>query len=372
MRVLITTDTVGGVWSYTTTLAHALADRFDSQVLIVAIGPLPAADQCATLTLGARPAGGSVEFEYLPIPLEWEDADELAYESGRQALLQLALGWRAHVLHANEHHLGLIGATGLPVLVVSHSDLCAWHASMDNDPYASVGVAYRQRVIDGLNSAALVVAPSTAVADALNAWYGYSGVVRVIPNGVSPAVQVLAPARTIDAMMACRLWDPAKNLQCFREAIAGFERGTFIAAGPLSPPGAPPITAEDRLITYPGRLDNAALRTMLARARILVSPARYEPFGLVAVEAALAGCCLLLADIPTYRAIWDRAALYFDPGDATALRTLIHGMLDEPDRRHALGEAARVQAESRFTAERMARAYMRTYQRLVLRYGIAF
>ena len=35
-------------------------------------------------------------------------------------------------------------------------------------------------------------------------------------------------------------------------------------------------------------------------------PARYEPFGLSILEAALSGCALVLGDLPSLRELWDR------------------------------------------------------------------
>lgn len=372
MRVVITADAVGGVWNYSTTLAQTLADSFGAQILLAVCGPRPGADQLSAFTPGPRKGGGGIEIDYLDMPLEWQGADEAAYAAGRQALLQLALKWRAHILHANEHHLGQIGASGLPVLVVSHSDLCSWNAAMGRDASQEVDAAYMLRVINGLSNASLVVAPSTSVVESLSTWFGYAEAVRVIPNGVRPAPDGLSPARTIDAMMAGRLWDPAKNLICFRQAVAGWPNGTFAAVGPLAPPGGAPVTAEADHIQYPGQLPNDELREMLARTHVLVSPARYEPFGLTVLEAALAGCCLVLSDVPSYRSLWENTALYFNPTDPTMLNTVLHVALDDPDRRHGLAMRARRRAESRYTAERMARAYLATYQRLALRYGLAF
>src|SRR4051794_26786751 len=44
MRVLMTTDTVGGVWTYSTGLASALAET-GVEVHLVTMGPPPRADQ---------------------------------------------------------------------------------------------------------------------------------------------------------------------------------------------------------------------------------------------------------------------------------------------------------------------------------------
>ncbi len=50
---------------------------------------------------------------------------------------------------------------------------------------------------------------------------------------------------------------------------------------------------------------------------IFVSTSLYEPFGLAVLEAAQAGCPLVLSDIATFRELWDGAAIFFPPGDAS-------------------------------------------------------
>ena len=57
---------------------------------------------------------------------------------------------------------------------------------------------------------------------------------------------------------------------------------------------------------------------MMARTAVFVSPALYEPFGLAVLEAAQAGCALVLSDIPTFRELWDGVALFVAPVIARA------------------------------------------------------
>ena len=58
----------------------------------------------------------------------------------------------------------------------------------------------------------------------------------------------------------------------------------------------------------------------MARAAIFVSSSVYEPFGLAVLEAAGSGAALVLSDIPTFRELWDEAALFAPPGDAAGIR----------------------------------------------------
>jgi hypothetical protein len=47
-----------------------------------------------------------------------------------------------------------------------------------------------------------------------------------------------------------------------------------------------------------------------------VLPARYEPFGLSVLEAALSGCALVPGDIASLRGNWDGVAEFVCPDDA--------------------------------------------------------
>jgi glycosyltransferase involved in cell wall biosynthesis len=62
-------------------------------------------------------------------------------------------------------------------------------------------------------------------------------------------------------------------------------------------------------------LSHVALLETMRRASILASPAVYEPFGLTVLEAAAAGCALVLSDIQSFRELWDGAALFAEPRD---------------------------------------------------------
>jgi len=102
------------------------------------------------------------------------------------------------------------------------------------------------------------------------------------------------------------------------------------------------------------------LRERLAEAAIFVSCARYEPFGLAVLEAAQAGCALVLADIPGFRELWQGAAAFFPPGDAPALAGTIRRLRQMPSERQALADAARVRA-SLYSLEAMTSGTLRLY-----------
>jgi glycosyltransferase involved in cell wall biosynthesis len=98
-------------------------------------------------------------------------------------------------------------------------------------------------------------------------------------------------------------------------------------------------------------------------AGIFVSPSLYEPFGLAVAEAARLGLPLVLSDIPTFRELWDDAALFVPPRDPKALARAFNGLAADPALRRSFGEAARLRSR-RYTPEVQATAMLSLYDTL--------
>jgi glycosyltransferase involved in cell wall biosynthesis len=98
----------------------------------------------------------------------------------------------------------------------------------------------------------------------------------------------------------------------------------------------------------------------LSRAAILVLPARYEPFGLSALEAGLSGCALVLGDIPSLREIWHEAAIFVDPDDTLGFTNALNSLVEDARRRKDFGRRARARALT-FSPHQMANEYLTAY-----------
>jgi len=81
------------------------------------------------------------------------------------------------------------------------------------------------------------------------------------------------------------------------------------------------------------------------------------------LEAAQAGCALVLSDIPTHRELWGGAAIFVPAHDADAFAAVIRDVLGDANERHQLGQLARASA-ARYTPERLARGMAEIYARL--------
>jgi glycosyltransferase involved in cell wall biosynthesis len=106
------------------------------------------------------------------------------------------------------------------------------------------------------------------------------------------------------------------------------------------------------------------LRDLLGRAAIFAEPARYEPFGLAALEAGLSGCALVLGDLASLREVWADAAIYVDPFDDEQLRRALQTLAQQSEQREQLGRSARRRALS-YSRERMTSAYLDLYEQLI-------
>jgi glycosyltransferase involved in cell wall biosynthesis len=334
----MTTDAVGGVWVYATDLARGLcADG--CEVTLAVMGPAASAEQLESLR-GIR----GLALEPTGLALEWMDPAGRDVARARDSLLRLAARVRPDVVHINSYREAGFDWPA-PVLVVAHSCVMSWwQACHGRAPDDARWDDYAEAVASGLAGAAAWAAPTDAFRDTMQALYRPPTRGRVIWNGTA-----VTPARVRKqphVLAAGRLWDKAKGLAALA-AVARDVDWPIRIAGPVQEPGAalaPPLDG----VTCLGALSRTALLGEMQRASIFASPARYEPFGLSVLEAAAAGCALMLADIPTFRELWSRACLFVDPQNPAALRNGLQRLYHNDELR------AHLQAQARERARRYA------------------
>ena len=352
MRVLMTADAVGGVWTYALELADALADRSVEVVLATMGSPLSAGQQDELRRSRiARAYAEDLKLEWMDDP--WADLDR----AGRW-LLRIRDEVQPDVIHLNGYSHATLPWEA-PVLVVGHSCVLSWFAAVKGEPAPVRWRRYADAVAAGLEAAALVVAPTRAMLHELERRYRFTSPRAVIPNGrrASGRTAVKEPF----VFSAGRLWDEAKNVAAL-DRVATRLPWPVVVAGGLGTGGQP---ANARAL---GHLERVETDGWLARAPIFALPARYEPFGLAPLEAALAGAALVLGDIRSLREVWGDAALYVDPDDDDALAAALTLVIEERTLREEL--AARALARARtYTPERMAAAYADLYERLAANVG---
>jgi glycogen synthase len=346
-RVLMTADTHGGVWAYTLELAAGLAGD-GTRVLIAAMGPPREVPRMA-----------GVEVRYAAYPLEWMHDPWAGVAAAGEWLQTLAADFRPDVIHLGQAAFGAL-PFGVPVIGVMHSCVLSWHRALRGEEAGPAWNRYRAAVRAGLAGCSAVVAPSATFLASIQRDYGPLPVARVIWNARDGARFRPAPKRP-EILAAGRVWDAAKNLAQLARVAGRLPWPVRIAGTLCHPDGG---TAALRGVEHLGELPEQALADCYARAALYCLPARYEPFGLSVLEAALAGCALVLGDLPTLRELWGDAALYVPPDDDDALTAALTSLARDGTRRHALARRARERA-ARYAPHRQVRAYRDLYGAVV-------
>jgi glycosyltransferase involved in cell wall biosynthesis len=353
-RLFMTADTVGGVWQYATDLAAALRP-LGVEPVIATLGP-------GTTDAQRRDLAPGVRMIETGLPLDWLAADPAEIIAAGRALASLADELSADIVQLNAPALAAGADFAQPVIAVAHSCVGTWWQAVKTGPIAT-DLAWRAELTEaGLRAATRVVTPSGAFGAMLQHRYGLSEAPLVVRNGRRFAPAAPAPLQDV-AFSAGRLWDEGKNIAVLDRA-AGITSVPFRLAGPLTGPNG--ASVELRHAQPLGMLTDPGLAQHLAARPVFVSSALYEPFGLAVLEAAQAGCALILSDIPTFRELWEGAARFVYPHDAAGFARAVEEVVADPELRAQLGESARTRA-SDYSVERMATGMLALYRALPVR-----
>lgn len=356
----MTADAVGGVWTYVLELARALG-KYGIEVSVATMGPEPSPAQCEEAT-----AVANVELFKSKFKLEWMQNSNGDVRAAGEWLLGLEKRLRPDVVHLNGYaHAALPWRN--PKLVVGHSCLLSWWRACRTGEPPPEWAGYKSMVQRGLRAADLVVAPTRAMLKSLNE--NYPGAVKgkgvAIPNGVD--VNSLAPTlKTKFVLAAGRLWDEAKNIDTLAGIAWELPWAVCLAGEKRNVDGADKKLTLRQNCYALGNLPRETLRHWYACAPIYVLPARYEPFGLTVLEAALSGCALVLGGIESLKENWAKAAIFINPADRIALRETLVELTRNEVYRNRLGRLARERA-LQFTSARMAEGYTNAYSELLSR-----
>jgi glycogen(starch) synthase len=350
-KVLLTTDTVGGIWHYAVQLSKRLASQHRMEVALATMGTPLSTAQRRQLTgaAGVTLHESSFRLEWMSDP--WDDVAQAG-----DWLLALEARLTPDIVHLNQYAFGSLPLRA-PKFLVAHSCVVSWWRGVRGGEPPVEWDHYREVVQRGLRGADLVGAPTRDMLMSLAANYGYRQPGVVLPNGRDPDAYLPAAKRPV-ILSAGRLWDEAKNLQALEEVAAGLPWPIMVAGSNHGPEGG---LRASRGVRRLGELPADELSRHYASASIYAHPARYEPFGLAPLEAALAGCALVLGDLPSLREIWGDAACYVAPDDHAALQRALLQLIDHPTRLAAQARKARAVA-LRHSGASMATAYLAAYR----------
>jgi len=352
-RILMSVGAIGGMWTYAMELTRALAEYGVNISLATMGAPLSQAQRAEAAAIA------NLEVFESDYKLEWAEDSWRDVRKAGEWLRLLEERIRPDVVHLNGYAHGALDWRA-PVLVAGHSCILSrWRASLGY-PAPAQWNQYRAEAARGLSAANVVVAPTRAMLVALERHYGPLRDGRVVYHGRDASL-FEAGVKDEFVMVTGRLCDEAKNIGALGRAASQIVWPVLVAGAQRRLAGD---AASINNIHLLGELSRQRMAEWLARAAIYALPARYEPFGLSALEAGLAGCALVLGDIHSLREVWGDAAIFVPPDDVEALRDAIEGLIEDAELRAEYGERARRRAME-FTPRRMAAGYLAVYADLM-------
>ena len=356
MRILMTTDTVGGVWTFTSELTQQLLQR-GHEVYLVSFGREPSLSQRQWAEDQWRSNEERLTSLYSTIPLEWMQDNETVFDKGQEEILDDAACFRPDLILSNQFCFGRLD-TKIPRIVVAHSDVLSWAracrpSALEPTPWLN---RYTSMVQGGLLDAAAVITPTAWMGKALTANFFLPRNYFVIPNGVSvgPAPDP-PPNRKFQAITAGRFWDEAKGLDALKDLDVRIP--LLVAGENVFESPDPKASWPDHLVSL-GPLSPAELHARFRESSFYLCTSRYEPFGLAPLEAALCGCAVLCRDLPSLREVWGEGALYFT--DNASLATILRELGWDYQLLSA-AQARSLQRATQFNPERMTDSYLQLF-----------
>lgn len=312
-----------------------------------------------------------------PPHLEFCERDLVAWVLGLgHALVRAALtrlgDWRPEVVHAHDWLVGhaaitLADAWGVPLVATIHATEAGRHAGW-------LTTALNRQVHSTewwlVNRADAVVTCSAAMRDEVAALFDLDPEsITVIPNGITPQRWRVTRNQVEDTRAR---WVPDGEPLLLYVGRLEYEKGVqdLISALPRirrRHPGTRLVVAgsggqRDRLeehararrvqrsVTFAGQLSDEELAALLAAADAVVLPSRYEPFGLVALEAVAAGAPLVASRAGGLGEVVvdGETGVSFAPGDIDGLAEAVGRVLDDPAAAARRARAARARLTAAF------------------------
>jgi glycosyltransferase involved in cell wall biosynthesis len=270
-----------------------------------------------------------------------------------------------HLVHADVYGAAAARRLGVPLVSTRHNDDRYLLGPFRHVDRAVATGASRLIAISHAVRRFLVEAGHTA-ARIETIHYGLDRVPgpRSEPTPAQAGVPVVAPL-----LLAVGRFVPQKDHGTLLEAFARIRRERPDAR--LALLGSGPLEAEiaataarlglDGAVHLPGRI---APRDWLERADVFVHTSRWEGFGMVLLEAMLASLPVVAtraSAVPEVVADGE-TGLLVEPGDADGLARSVAGLLDDPERARALGEAGLARSSRLFSVATMTERTLALYE----------
>jgi phosphatidylinositol alpha-mannosyltransferase len=338
-------DIPGGVQNHVRDLAETLIG------LGHRVSVLAPADEDAPLPAYVVPAGRS-----LPVPYNGSVA-RLSFGPISAARVRRWLtNGEFDVLHVHEPLSPSLSL--LAVLSARGPVVATFHTAMTRSRALAAAQGVMQLVLERITARIAV----SALARRVQVEHLGGGAVE-IPNGVTVAAFTgaeplpgwpgeCAPGLGGTVGFLGRFTEPRKGFPVLLDAFAALARRRpgvrLLVAGPgdrAEALGQVPADLRDR-VTFLGLVSEPDKARMLRSVDLYVAPnTGGESFGMILTEAMAAGAPVVASDLDAFRRVLadgdGTAGALFPTGDGAALERLMEDLLDDPDRRTALGARAR-------------------------------
>lgn len=354
LKILMTTDTVGGVWTYSLQLCKSLA-QYGVEVHLAALGNWPSQEQekeVSTLK-NVLLYKSDYKLEWMQDP--WEDVEQAG-----KWLNSIYHTINPDIIHFNNYaHRGKDWSC--PTITVFHSCVQTWWQAVKGTSAPENWDKYNRVVADSLNSSDVVVAPTAAILEQAIQTHHIISATKMIYNGreLNPSA-----GKNKEDLILCmgRIWDEAKNLKVLSGIAKNLPWPVYVVGNNVNPNTGEEVEIEN--IHFLGELLPEEALQWMEKAKIFVSPTKYEPFGLAILEAAGSGCALVLSDLETLKELWQNSAEFFIPEDNAEAEKKILQLIKNEKCRIELAEKSEERAKY-FSAEKMASEYMKLYAGLL-------
>ena len=364
---------VGGLGRHVYQLATALAAA-GHEVVVLSRRPSntdpsthPSTDEVAEGVRVVAAAHDPHEFDFGSDMMAWTLA--MGHSMTRVGLALTTPGrrpkpWRPDVVHAHDW-LVAHPATALaeffdvPLVSTIHATEAGRHSGWVSGRISRQVHAVESWLVRESDS---LITCSASMSDEITELFGPGlSEIRVIRNGIDAALWPFAKRRPRQG--------PAQLLYLGR---LEYEKGIHDAIAALprirrTHPGTTLIIAGDgtqyewlveqarkykvlKAVTFVGRVDHEGLVQLLHSVDAAVLPSHYEPFGIVALEAAATGTPLVTSNVGGLgeAVINGQTGMSFPPRDIAALAAAVRAVLDDPDAAQQRAIAARERLTSDF------------------------
>ena len=280
-----------------------------------------------------------------------------------RAGLALLGDWRPDVVHAHDWlvahpSIALADFFSTPTVSTIHATEAGRHSGWVSGPVNRQVHALESWL--ARSSDALIACSASMAAEIAELFGPDLADISVIPNGIDSSRWPFAKRHSHDGPPELLYFGRLEYEKGVHDAIAALPRirrthpGTTLT---IAGEGTQQAWLVDvarkhkvlRAVRFTGRADHEELLRLLHRADIAVLPSHYEPFGIVALEAAAAGTPLVTSDAGGLgEAVIDgRTGLSFPAGDIAALASAVRTALDDP----AAAQRRALAARKRLTAD---------------------